>query len=36
MPAYNQKQVEAGLRRYDVGVDANGFKPVSIESIVLF
>lgn len=34
--AYNVRQAEAGLRRYDVGVDANGFTPVSLESIVAF
>ena len=31
-PAYNIQQ--AGLRRYDVGVDANDFKPVGIDTIV--
>lgn len=36
MPAYNRQQAEAGFRRYDVGVDANGFKLVSVESIVRF
>ena len=36
MPAYNRQQARKGLRRYDVGVDANGYKPVSIESIIKF
>ena len=36
MPAYNRQQVEAGLRRFDVGVDANGFKPVSVGAIAVF
>lgn len=35
-PAYNIQQAEAGLRRYDVGVDANNFKPVGVESIAAF
>lgn len=35
-PAYNLQQAEAGLRRYDVGVDANGYKPVSIKQITEF
>ena len=33
---YNHQQVQAKLRRYDVGVDANEFTPVSIEKIVDF
>lgn len=31
--AYNERQREAGLLRYDVGVDANGYAPVSIAQI---
>lgn len=31
--AYNRQQREAGLLRYDVGVDANGYAPVSIGQI---
>ena len=34
--AYNYVNLETGLRRYDVGVDANGMYPVSIEEILLF
>jgi len=33
---YNQKQKENGLLRYDVGIDANDFKPVSVEEILGF
>ena len=33
---YNYQQLQTGLKRYDVGVDANGFKPVNIEHIVKF
>ncbi len=33
---YNLKQREEGLRRYDVGVDANGFAPVAFNQIVSF
>lgn len=33
---YNTKMREKGIRRYDVGVDANNYKPVSIEDIVKF
>ena len=35
-PEYNIQQRADGLKRYDVGVDANGFKPVSLEEIVTF
>ena len=35
MPAYNRQQVEAGLRRFDVGVDANGFKPINCSSLLI-
>lgn len=30
---YNQRNIEQGLLRFDVGVDANGFRPVSEEEI---
>ncbi len=33
---YNQDNKARGIRRYDVGVDANNFKPVSIEQILAF
>ena len=33
---YNYQQLQAGLKRFDVGVDANDFKPVSLEHIVKF
>ncbi|MDO4325485.1 MAG: metallophosphoesterase family protein [bacterium] len=33
---YNYANLEKGLRRYDVGVDANRMYPVSIEEILLF
>ena len=33
---YNFQQQQAGIRRYDVGVDANDFTPVSIEHVVKF
>lgn len=36
VPQYNQNQREQGNRRYDVGVDANHYSPVSIEEIDLF
>ena len=35
-PVYNHQQLLASLLRYDVGVDANGFKPVSAEEIDKF
>ena len=35
-PEYNIEQRAAGLKRYDVGVDANRFKPVSAEEIIAF
>lgn len=31
---YNQVNLETGLRRYDVGVDANGFCPVSLDWLI--
>ena len=33
---YNLENLENGLRRYDVGVDANGMKPVSIAEVADF
>lgn len=33
---YNHQQLRAGIKRYDVGVDANGFTPVSVEKIIKF
>ena len=33
---YNHKQKQAGLKRYDVGVDANGFAPVGADTIIKF
>ena len=33
---YNLQQKQAKMQRYDVGVDANEFKPVSLEAIVKF
>ena len=32
--AYNLQQQKMGLRRYDVGVDANGYTPVSLDNII--
>ena len=34
--AYNEKNREAGIRRYDVGVDANGYAPVSVKQVLAF
>lgn len=31
---YNLMQKQQGIRRYDVGVDANNYRPVSIEQIL--
>lgn len=33
---YNRKNREDGIRRYDVGVDANAYYPVSVKQIVEF
>lgn len=33
---YNYRNLEKGLRRFDVGVDANNMFPVSIEEIIEF
>lgn len=35
-PAYNRENAARGLLRYDVGVDANGMAPVSLEEILSF
>lgn len=31
---YNREMRESGIRRYDVGVDANNYEPVSLEEIL--
>lgn len=33
---YNERMRKEGIKRYDVGVDANDFKPVSINEILNF
>lgn len=33
-PEYNEKNIHEGLKRFDVGVDANNFTPISIEEII--
>lgn len=35
-PDHNFSNLEKGIRRFDVGVDANYMKPVSIEDIIVF
>lgn len=35
-PEYNERNQGRGFFRYDVGVDANGYRPVSIEEVVAF
>jgi calcineurin-like phosphoesterase family protein len=35
-PDYNERNRSIGIRRYDVGVDANNFRPVALEDIVEF
>ena len=35
-PGYNDWNRANGIRRYDVGVDANGYAPVSMDDIVAF
>ena len=32
-PEYNEENHKAGIRRYDVGVDANDYRPVSFDEI---
>lgn len=34
--AYNQQMKSEGIRRYDVGVDANNYKPISLDEILSF
>ncbi len=34
--AYNEMNRSAGLLRYDVGVDANGYAPVSLDEVLAF
>lgn len=33
---YNEKNRAEGIRRYDVGVDANNYLPVSVKQIIGF
>lgn len=35
-PSYNEGQKAQGIRRYDAGVDANDYRPVSVEEILSF
>lgn len=35
-PEYNALMRERGIKRYDVGVDANGYCPVSLQEILNF
>ena len=35
-PSYNVINKKLGIKRYDVGVDANDYKPVSLETIIKF
>lgn len=35
-PEYNVRQRELGIKRYDVGVDANHYCPVSLQEILKF
>lgn len=35
-PEYNERSRGRRLFRYDVGVDANGYRPVSIEEVMAF
>lgn len=36
MEGYNQRCRDLGIRRFDVGVDANGYAPVSVEEIMAY
>lgn len=33
-PSYNEREIASGIRRYDVGVDANGYAPISIDTVL--
>lgn len=35
-PSYNEANRAAGVLRFDVGVDANGYRPVSLDEILSF
>ncbi len=35
-PVYNFQQKQAGIKRYDVGMDANNFTPVSVAGLVKY
>lgn len=35
-PSYNERNREHGTLRYDVGVDANGYRPVSRDEVLAF
>ena len=35
-PDYNERNRERGILRYDVGVDANSYAPISLPEIVEF
>lgn len=33
-PSYNEREITSGIRRYDVGMDANGYYPVSLDTVL--
>lgn len=35
-PKYNERNRDRGILRYDVGVDANGYRPVSRDEVLAF
>ena len=35
-PSHNERNRAQGLYRYDVGVDANGYAPVSLDQVLAF